>query len=85
MYCFDCQGEGPGLNTPLTIDYTGAYFRRDGLGGKFIGGLSPNPEDEPDVSNLDVDHEYFNEKIWPILANRVPAFNSLKVNIVICK
>ncbi|KAF2881130.1 hypothetical protein ILUMI_25041 [Ignelater luminosus] len=79
VYCFDCQEEGPGLNTPLTIDYTGTYFRRDGLGGCYIGGLSPSPEEEPDTKDLEVDHEYFNERVWPILAKRVPAFNTIKV------
>lgn len=34
---------------------------------------------EPDTSNLDVDHQFFEEKIWPHLANRVPAFERLKV------
>nr|XP_022902275.1 FAD-dependent oxidoreductase domain-containing protein 1 [Onthophagus taurus] len=79
VYCFSCNEECPGINTPMTIDYTGAYFRRDGYGGTFIGGLSPLPNEEPTTDNLDVDHVYFDEKIWPILAHRVPAFNSVKV------
>ncbi|GJQ83828.1 hypothetical protein Trydic_g5686 [Trypoxylus dichotomus] len=79
VYCFNCQEEGPGLNTPMTIDNTGTYFRRDGLGGTYIAGLSPFPEEEPQTDNLDVDHQYFDEKIWPVLAHRVPAFNSIKV------
>lgn len=79
VYCFECQGNGPSLNTPLTIDFSGAYFRRDGLGGSYIAGMSPMPEDEPPTDNLDVDHEYFDERVWPILAKRVPAFNSIKV------
>lgn len=80
MYCYECQGDPPGINTPLTIDYTGTYFRRDGLGGTFIGGLSPTPEQEPKTDNMDVDHQYFDDKIWPILAGRVPAFNAVKVS-----
>lgn len=83
MYCFECEKNGPGLNSPMTIDYTGAYFRRDGLGGAYIGGMSPLPEEEPSTDNLDVDHQYFDEKVWPILAQRVPAFNSLKVTLTI--
>jgi len=79
VYCFDCQGDGPGINTPLTIDYTGTYFRREGFGGTYVGGLSPNPNEEPPVDNLDVDYKYFDERVWPNLANRVPAFNSIKV------
>merc|ERR1712212_845616 len=29
--------------------------------------------------NLDVDYDYFNDKIWPLLAHRVPAFEKCKV------
>ncbi|XP_025989435.1 FAD-dependent oxidoreductase domain-containing protein 1 isoform X2 [Solenopsis invicta] len=78
VYCFHCP-DGPGLNTPLTIDSSGAYFRRDGLGGNFICGKSPEPDEEPSVENLNVDHEFFENKIWPLLAHRVPAFENLKV------
>ncbi|XP_061870005.1 FAD-dependent oxidoreductase domain-containing protein 1 isoform X2 [Colius striatus] len=36
-------------------------------------------EEEPDPSDLSVDHEFFQEQIWPRLARRVPAFESLRV------
>uniref|UniRef100_A0A670YV88 FAD-dependent oxidoreductase domain-containing protein 1 n=1 Tax=Pseudonaja textilis TaxID=8673 RepID=A0A670YV88_PSETE len=36
-------------------------------------------EEEPDIENLEVDHEFFQEKVWPKLAHRVPCFESLKV------
>ncbi|XP_011689454.1 PREDICTED: FAD-dependent oxidoreductase domain-containing protein 1-like isoform X2 [Wasmannia auropunctata] len=78
VYCFHCP-DGPGLNTPLTIDPTGTYFRRDGLGGNFIGGKSPESDEEPSIQNLDVDHDFFDNKVWPLLAHRVPAFEKLKV------
>lgn len=81
VYRWDCQGDGPGLNTPMTIDHTGTYFRRDGLGGSYIGGLSPAPSEEPTTDNLEVDHQFFDDKVWPNLAKRVPAFNSIKVNL----
>ncbi|KAG8568169.1 hypothetical protein GDO81_013908 [Engystomops pustulosus] len=77
IYMFHCPN-GPGLDCPLLIDSSGAYFRREGLGGNYIGGLSPLEEEEPDHSNLDVDHEYFQQKVWPLLAYRVPVFESLK-------
>ncbi|KAG8568185.1 hypothetical protein GDO81_013908 [Engystomops pustulosus] len=40
IYMFHCPN-GPGLDCPLLIDSSGAYFRREGLGGNYIGGLSP--------------------------------------------
>ncbi|KAJ8958813.1 hypothetical protein NQ318_019573 [Aromia moschata] len=79
VFGFNCQQNGPSINTPLTIDHSGVYFRRDGLGGAYICGLSPAPEDEPSTENLDVDYKYFDDKVWPILAKRVPAFESIKV------
>ncbi|XP_073426056.1 FAD-dependent oxidoreductase domain-containing protein 1 isoform X1 [Dendrobates tinctorius] len=78
IYMFHCPA-GPGLDCPMLIDSSGVYFRREGMGGNYIGGLSPPEEEEPDTSNLDVDHEYFQQKVWPLLAHRVPLFESLKV------
>lgn len=78
VYCFHCP-DGPSLNTPLVIDSSGAYFRRDGLGGNYIAGKSPEHNEEPSIDNLDVDYEFFDNKIWPLLAHRVPSFENLKV------
>lgn len=39
----------------------------------------PSQEEEPDIQDLEVDHDFFQEKVWPKLAHRVPAFESLKV------
>nr|XP_056716854.1 FAD-dependent oxidoreductase domain-containing protein 1 [Euleptes europaea] len=78
VYVWHCP-DGPGLETPMLIDTTGAYFRREGIAGNYLGSLSPTEEEEPDTQDLEVDHEFFQEKIWPKLAHRVPAFESLKV------
>lgn len=78
IYVVHCP-DGPGLDCPFLVDNSGIYFRREGLGGNYIAGTSPEEDTEPDVSNLDVDHDFFREKIWPFLAHRVPAFESLKV------
>ncbi|MGH0144625.1 UNVERIFIED_CONTAM: hypothetical protein FKN15_005323 [Acipenser sinensis] len=78
VYVFHCPN-GPGLEMPLLIDPSGAYARREGLGGNFLGGLSPSEEEEPDASNLEVDHDFFQEKVWPKLGHRVPDFQNIKV------
>ncbi|XP_059207343.1 FAD-dependent oxidoreductase domain-containing protein 1 [Centropristis striata] len=78
VYVFHCP-DGPGLDTPFVIDHSGVYFRREGLGGNYITGASPEEAEEPDTSNLEVDHKFFEDKIWPNLASRVPAFEKLKV------
>jgi hypothetical protein len=52
-------------------------------GQRFICGVSPREEDDPDcsgVQDLDlIQHNLFEEVIWPTLAERVPAFESIKV------
>ena len=35
--------------------------------------------DEPRGFNFDVDHTWFERVVWPALANRIPAFESLKL------
>ncbi|AWO99705.1 putative FAD-dependent oxidoreductase domain-containing protein 1 [Scophthalmus maximus] len=78
VYVFHCP-DGPGLDTPFLVDYSGVYFRREGLGGNYIAGASPEEAEEPDTNDLEVDHQFFEEKIWPPLAHRVRAFEKLKV------
>lgn len=82
VYVFKCN-EGSGeaqLNTPLTIDPNGVYFRREGLSGCYLGGRSPEcVEKEPSIDNLDVDYQYFDTDVWPHLAHRVPKFEGVKV------
>lgn len=78
VYVVHCP-DGPGLDTPFLIDYSGVYFRREGLGGSYIAGMSPLETEEPDTADLEVDHQFFQDKVWPSLAHRVPAFESLKV------
>ena len=63
---------------PLLIDPTGVYFRPEGR--TYICGTSPSPDRDPDDLPLDeVDHDLFDEVIWPTLANRVPEFEALRV------
>ena len=35
--------------------------------------------EEPDTTNLDVDYEFFHNRIWPVLAHRSVVFETLKV------
>ena len=60
---------------PMTISPDGHYFRPEGAG--YIGGRSI--EDEPEGENLEVDYGYFEEVLWPMLAQRCPAFETLRL------
>ena len=73
----------PPINTPLVIDPSGVYFRPEGGHGKFIAGVSPLATNDPNCDSVmalqSVDHNLFEEIIWPALFERVPAFAELKV------
>jgi len=62
---------------PLVIDPGGVWFRPEGRG--FIAGAPPR-DDTADEAPLEaIDHAWFDERIWPLLAARVPAFEALRV------
>lgn len=63
---------------PLTIDPGGVYFRPEGLA--YLGGFSPRAgAADPDSEDLRPDRGAFEEVVWPALAHRVPAFESLRL------
>lgn len=85
IFFFHCAAPcGIPVLAPLTIDPSGVYFRPEGGADSstFICGVSPPPEEDfdcMDVGKLEVDHALFEERIWPILYHRVPAFGDIKV------
>ena len=74
-YSFSCRTEVS--NCPLVIDPSGVHFRPEGK--QFLAGCSPNPANDPDCTDFDIDYGWFEEHIWPILAHRVPAFEAIKL------
>ncbi len=79
VYVFDCRDDfvseiGKG---PLTVDPSGIYFRPEG--GQFLCGLSPRAGEEPAIGDYDVDYDFFETRIWEGLAQRVPAFEAIRV------
>lgn len=75
VYVFDCRASLP-INQ-LVIDPSGVYFRPEGA--QFIGGVSPPEEEDEDCLDLEIRYELFEERVWPALAHRVPAFEELKL------
>ncbi len=75
-YVFDAA-EPLDRRLPLTIDPTGVTCRSDG--GFYMAGAPP--DDDPPVGYDDfafVD-DIWETKIWPAIANRIPAFERVKV------
>ena len=78
VYVLDCPQAGEDLHgAPLTVDPTGVYLRPEGK--HFLTGLSPSLAEEPSDMDWEVDYAWFEERIWPLLAERVPVFETTKV------
>ena len=75
VFVFDVR-EPPGV-TPLTIDPSGTWFRPEGR--FYIGGTTPVAGNDPPGAPLEVQHQEWDEIVWPTLAARVPAFEAAKV------
>ena len=78
VYVLDCPAASEALHSgPLVVDPSGFYVRPEGR--HFICGLSPEEADEPQALDWEVDYGWFEERIWPQLAARIPAFEAIKV------
>lgn len=81
VYVVHCREEVPGL--PMLIDGTvvasGVYIRPEGQ--YHICGVSPSDEEDGRCGDddFDVDYGLYEDVIWPALAQRIPAFESLKL------
>ncbi len=75
VFVFDCREQLPLL--PLTIDPSGVWFRPEGR--FYIGGTTPAPGNDPPGAPLEVQHQEWDDMVWPVLAERVPAFEAAKV------
>ena len=75
VFVFDAQT--PIAGCPLVIDTSGAWFRPEG--DAFIAGITPAPGTDIAGLPLEVDRREFDERLWPALAARVPAFDSIRV------
>ena len=62
---------------PLLIDTSGIWLRPEGNG--FIAGFCPEEADDGNDIPLEVEHEAFENFVWPTLAERIPGFEALRV------
>lgn len=79
VYVIDCREASEAMRlAPLTVDPSGVWFRPEGR--LFLCGRSPARDQEPPAAGLDdIDYGFFEQEVWPLLAARVPAFESVKV------
>ena len=75
VFVFECRETI--ADCPLVVDPSGMYFRPES--GRFLCGVSPLPASDPDTLDHDVDYSVFDNTLWPLLARRVAAFESIKM------
>ena len=62
---------------PLTIDPTGVHFLRHGA--YYLAGCALDPDAAVAPDNFEMDLTIWQDKVWPALAHRVPAFEAVRV------
>ncbi len=62
---------------PLTIDPSGVHMRSDGL--YYMAGCPPDEDHAVDADDFAPDHGIWENKVWPVLAHRVPQFERIKL------
>ncbi len=63
---------------PLTIDPSGVHVRQDGP-ESYLVGAAPDPDEAVAFDDFAMDHSLWESHVWPIIATRIPQFESIKV------
>ena len=75
VFVFTCPVSIPGC--PLVIDPGGLWFRPEG--DRFLCGIPADPDPDVSPDDFEIDHALFESHAWPVLAHRVPAFESVRL------
>lgn len=77
-YSFIFAAENPlDQDLPLTIDPGGIHVRSDGK--NYLAGCPPDVDPAVDVEDFTPDHDLWQGKVWPAIANRIPRFEAIKL------
>lgn len=77
-YTFIFDAENPlDQDLPLTIDPSGVHMRTDGK--YYLAGCPPDVDPAVDYDDFVDDHSIWEEKVWPIIATRIPQFEAIKL------
>lgn len=60
---------------PIVVDPTGVHFRQEG--NLFYAGCASQLKTDSNCTNADIDYDWFENHIWPVLSNRIPAFRKI--------
>jgi len=75
VFHFGSPAQLPGC--PLVIDPSGMYFRPEGNG--FLCGIAPPEHEDPECIDFEVPLDWWEERLWPALARRVPGFEAARL------
>jgi len=75
-FIFDAE-HSLNCDLPLTIDPSGIHMRSEGE--YYLAGSAPDLDLAVDYNDFVEDHDIWQEKVWPIIANRIPQFESIKL------
>ena len=81
-YTFVFSAERPlDRSLPLTIDPSGVHMRSDGPEGSnsYLAGCPPDVDPDVDPDDFVADHALWEEKVWPVLAHRIPRFEAIRL------
>jgi len=77
VFVIDCREGEKVSGCPHLIDSTGVWVKPKGR--YFITGTTPPAHADHACTDFEVDHYLFDEYVWPLLARRIPVFESIKV------
>lgn len=63
---------------PLTIDPSGVHMRQDGP-KTYLAGCPADPDPAVAFDDFAMDHDRWQDHVWPIIATRIPQFEAIKV------
>ena len=72
---FSCPERIP--RCPLLVDPSGLWLRPEG--DRFLCGIPQDPDPNVSPDDFDADDDSFERIAWPLLAHRVPAFESVRL------
>jgi glycine/D-amino acid oxidase-like deaminating enzyme len=76
-FVFEAEDPLPG-DLPLTIDPSGVHVRSDGP-RTYLAGCPPDIDAAVSPDDFEMDWDIWEDKVWPTLAARVPAFERIKL------